>query len=138
MQKLSVVTAETLSGLERLHVGRGPDGAPVLRGARCADCGLVYFPPVGICPSCASTDQAAEDMPRSGTLYSETTVHGAPPPWFTPYSVGYVDLPNGARVFGHLRGSPRIGDRVTLTTAVLGRDEDGQPVETFAFEKKEG
>ena len=74
-------------------------------------------------------------MPRTGTLYAFSTVHVAAKKWNKPMCIGYVDLPNGARVFTHLEGqcSPsaipwksRLG--------VVGEDENG-PIETFVFKR---
>jgi uncharacterized OB-fold protein len=45
-----------------------------------------------------------------------------------PYAVGYVDLPEGIRVFAHLESgdaSPEIGDAVELTFAPLRKNKEG-------------
>lgn len=92
-----------------------PDAAPraeaavtdggALRGGRCADCGARSFPEAFICPSCNSTDITATEIPGMGTLYSFTTVHISPT-FPTPYTLGYVDLADGLRVLGQVRGAP--------------------------------
>jgi uncharacterized OB-fold protein len=77
-------------------------GGPALVGVRCPDCGLVAFPAPVRCPGCLATSLAPHVLARVGTLYSYATVHVGPPGWPVPYTVGYVDLPDGARVFGHM------------------------------------
>jgi uncharacterized OB-fold protein len=53
--------------------------------------------------------------------------------WKKPMRIGYVDLPNGARVFTHLEGGDlAIGDAVEVGMGVVGEDENG-PIETFVF-----
>jgi len=107
---------------------------PVLVGARCRACGERMFPRPPVCPHCMSEDVAAEDMPRAGTLYAYSTVHVGPRQWHKPFTLGYVDLDNGVRVFGHLRGdSFAMGGRVQLDVAEVGRDEDGKPIVSFVF-----
>jgi uncharacterized OB-fold protein len=68
---------------------------------------------------------AGEAMPDAGTLYSFTTVHVGRARTDGPFAVGYVDLPNGVRVFAHLTGTPSIGDRVTV--ALRDGVPDGRP-----------
>ena len=52
-----------------------------------------------------------------------------------PMRIGYVDLPNGARVFTHLDGAAlAIGDTVEAGMGIVGEDKDGA-IETFVFRK---
>jgi len=68
-------------------------------------------------------------MPRRGTLYAFSTVHIAAKKWKKPMCIGYVDLPNKARVFTHLQGSDlAIGDEVEVAMGTVGEDENG-PIE---------
>jgi uncharacterized OB-fold protein len=49
--------------------------------------------------------------------------------------IGYVDLPNGARVFTHLEGDNlTIGDEVEAALGTVGEDEEG-PIRTFVFKR---
>jgi uncharacterized OB-fold protein len=77
---------------------------------------------------------AAEAMPREGKLYAFSRVHVAAKKWKKPMCIGYVDLPNGARVFAHLDGDLSIGDAVESFTGIVGEDDSG-PIETFVFRK---
>lgn len=110
------------------------DGRAILIGGRCADCGTETFPRAPVCCQCMSENIAAQPMPREGNLYAFSTVHVAAKKWKKPMCVGYVDLPNGARVFTHLEGELAIGDTVEVGMGVVGDDENG-PIETFVFRR---
>lgn len=112
-------------------------GAAHLVGSECRDCGARVFPPTDVCPQCMSENVARLKLSRRGTLYSWSVVHAAPRGWKLPYVAGYVDLPEGVRVFAHIVGgdpkSLRFDMPVEATIAVLGTDEQGNPVESYAF-----
>ena len=49
--------------------------------------------------------------------------------------IGYVDLPDGVRVFTHLDGTDfAIGDTVEVSLGVVGQDENGA-IESFVFKR---
>jgi uncharacterized OB-fold protein len=112
----------------------GADGRAVLIGGTCKDCGNQTFPRSPVCCVCMSENIEPAPMPRTGTLYAFSTVHVAAKKWNKPMCIGYVDLPNGARVFTHLEGKLAIGDTVEVSLGVVGEDENG-PIETFVFRK---
>ena len=77
----------------------------------------------------------AQAMPRAGVLYAFSIVHVAAKRWRKPMRIGYVDLPNGARVFTHLDGAElAIGDEVEVGVGTVGDDEEG-PIRSFVFRK---
>ena len=122
-------------------LGRGRDGRPVLLGGRCNDCQTVVFPKPGVCPSCMSEDIVLEEMPHTGNLYSFTVLHVGPARMNKPVTLGYVDLTNGVRVFSHLAddgGKLAIDQQVELRVAAVGRETNGQPIETFVFAPSKG
>ncbi|HEY4074407.1 MAG TPA: OB-fold domain-containing protein [Herbaspirillum sp.] len=94
----------------RPHEGRLLDSADVgtvgsalhLVGSHCKHCDARTFPGNAICPFCLSDDVEMVPLSSAGNLYSFTFVHIAPPAWEVPYGVGYVDLPEGVRLFGKL------------------------------------
>ena len=113
------------------------DGRPTLIGSECADCATRVFPPVALCPECMGDGLAPLALARSGRLYSYSTVHVAPRGWTVPYIAGYVDLPEGVRVFTHVVDAAEdrlaMEMEVELTTAVLGTDGDGKAFSSYAF-----
>lgn len=117
------------------------DGTPTLVGMACGDCGAKAFPPVPVCPECMSENVTDADLSAAGSLYTWSVVHVAPKGWNVPYIAGYVDLPEGVRVFAHIVDTDpaalEMDMAVTLTTAVLGENEDG-PVESYAFTPGQG
>ena len=79
---------------------------------------------------------AAAEMPRVGKLYAYSRVFAGPKKWRKPMVLGYVDLPNGVRVFSHLAGEGLAVDQaVELAIGVLGEDDDGEIV-SFVFQPK--
>jgi benzoylsuccinyl-CoA thiolase BbsA subunit len=116
-------------------VSIGADGRAVLIGGMCRDCGNQTFPRAPVCCICMSENICEHAMPRIGTLYAFSTVHVAAKKWNKPMCVGYVDLPNGARVFTHLAGATlAIGDAVEPHIGIVGEDENGA-IESFVFRK---
>lgn len=80
--------------------------APSLRGSRCASCDNVAFPVAVGCQRCGSAKVVEFDLARHGVVWAHTVQRFAPksPPYvppaegFTPFAVGYVELPDGVRV----------------------------------------
>ena len=122
-------------------VRRAADGTARLIGTECGDCGAKVFPPVHVCPACMSENVRETELSTVGTLYSWSVVHVAPKNWHVPYIAGYVDLPEGVRVFTHVVDAEpdalEMDMAVRLTTAVLG-EADGEPVESYAFTPAKG
>ena len=112
-------------------------GSARLVGSACGNCGTKIFPPVSVCPECMSEDMSRIGLSTEGTLYSWSVVHVAPKGWKLPYIAGYVDLPEGVRVFSHIvgvePGALRMDMTVKVCTARLGEEADGRPIESFAF-----
>lgn len=109
------------------HEGRalGPNEVDVdaqgharLRGVECRDCGMRVFPVTEVCPGCLSSSLKSLPLAGEGRLYSYTTVHVAPPGWQTPYVVGYVDLPEGVRLFGKVQAKDPDGLTIDMPVEV--------------------
>jgi uncharacterized OB-fold protein len=76
---------------------------------RCACCSALRWPPRGVCPECLSLDAEWVELRPTGRLYSFTTYYRAFDSRFAddiPYSVGQVELDDGPRMIGLLRGPP--------------------------------
>jgi uncharacterized OB-fold protein len=66
---------------------------------------------------------------REGTLYTYTIIHQPPPGFEAPFAVGYLDLPEGVRVFAHLERTPetlRVGTNLFLAIEPLKKGEGGK------------
>ena len=101
---------------------------PRLRGSRCSTCTTVAFPASVSCQRCGGADTAEIDLSTTGTVWTATIQRFAPksPPYippadgFSPFAVGYVELPEGVKVEALLDGtSPAelIGHEVHLVEA---------------------
>ena len=77
---------------------RSKDG-PRLLGSRCRACDQVFHPRVSICFECLGSDLAILPLASIGTLECFTTVHMPAERIAAPYTVGYVTLPEGMRIF---------------------------------------
>lgn len=83
-----------------------------LRASRNRSTGLAVFPQV---PESSPSAHLFEPIVLSarGTLYSYTISHPNPKSGKPPFALGYVDFPEGARVFGRLQlpegQHPQIG-----------------------------
>ena len=84
------------------------EAGPWLLGARCRSCGRTFYPRAARCLDCLSADLDALRLSREGTLECFTTVQMPSARIASPYSVGYVQLPEGLRVFAPIEaGRPR-------------------------------
>jgi uncharacterized OB-fold protein len=75
------------------------DGGARLLAGECEDCHQRTFPPPAVCPFCMGERMCSIPMSRRGTLYTYTVLQQGPPEFEPPYIIGYVDMPEGVRVF---------------------------------------
>jgi uncharacterized OB-fold protein len=83
---------------------------------QCAQCGYLRWPPGPVCTQCQTPGGEWTDVAPSGTLYSYAEYHRALDPAFKddiPYRVGLVELDEGPRMYGMMRGE--------LVTADIGK-----------------
>ena len=79
---------------------------PRLVAGRCTSCRFLSFPAREVCPECSSGEIDDEPIGPLGTLYSMTTVFVSATRT-VPYSLGYVDFPEGPRVLALLSADPQ-------------------------------
>ena len=90
-----------------------------LRVWRCGACGLVRHPPGPMCPRCAETRPEYLVASGLGTVYSFVVHHHPPVPGRAlPFVVALVELAEGARVMGELRGVAPAEVRVGLPVEI--------------------
>ena len=80
----------------------GPDGGALL-GNRCTSCGQIFFPKAKLCQACLHEELKEIPLSRKGTLYSYTIAHMPSSRFIPPCAMGFVDLPEGLRIFAPLK-----------------------------------
>jgi uncharacterized OB-fold protein len=74
-----------------------------LIGIQCGRCHISFFPKREFCSNCFQSDRMKEvNLSKMGTLYTYTTVFQGKPNFNAPYSLGFVDLKEGVRIFAPL------------------------------------
>ncbi|KFL47269.1 putative nucleic-acid-binding protein [Sphingobium sp. ba1] len=112
---------------------------PTLIGGRNRDTGRIVFP----CPDDAARWEPI-DLPRRGTLWSWTVQRFRPksPPYigpeaFTPFAIGYVELPGATIVETQIVGadfdSLTIGMAMDLVTTDFAIATNGDAIRLYAF-----
>ncbi|OBI08329.1 DNA-binding protein [Mycolicibacter heraklionensis] len=120
------------------------DGRLRLLGGRCESCGEIAFPRQDSCGSCGADGVSGIRLADRGVLWSWTIQRFPPPspPYvpteddFTPFGLGYVELPGEVIVETRLTCSDpdqlRIGMPMRLT-GIEVPTETGGVATTFAF-----
>ena len=107
-------------------------GRPALIGSRCRACGQVFFPSKPVCLNCQSTDLELVHLSRDGKLYTYTTVYLPSEHFPPPYAVGWIELPEGIRVFSQVRGWQerplKIDMDMRMTIEKLWQDGDREVI----------
>ena len=124
---------------------------PVLLGARCDTCAAYQFPRTSRCRRCAGAALTDCELGDRGRLWS-WTVQRFPPkaPYlqassteFREFGVGYVHMDNTdvmveARLLLQQKQALTIGMKMRLCLETLGEDEQGNPLNVYAFEPENG
>ena len=115
-----------------------PSETPHLIGSRCGSCGEYFFPKRTICPNCLKDEEPAEVLlGNKGKLYTYCVVKAAPLGFQAPYAIGYVDLPEGLRIFSPLaecdKEKLKVGMDLEVIVDKIREDEKGQPVYGYKF-----
>lgn len=111
---------------------------PALLGGQCEKCETIIFPYEAFCHGCYDSDTVKEiKLSRHGTLYSYTILRSAPPGFTAPYAVGYIDLPEGVRLFSQIVNCNfdclTVGMEVELVVGPLRRTEEGVEIIGYKF-----
>jgi uncharacterized OB-fold protein len=91
-----------------------------LLGGKCRKCGKVHLPPRPVCDDCYSREFDWTEIPSKGKLITYTIIHIAPAQFqsMAPYAVGIVQLENGLKLPGMIRGVPAEQVRVGMDLAI--------------------
>lgn len=88
--------------MDEMNAGDTP--FPGYEGSRCTACGYTNFPPSEVCPSCLAQAVEVRALSHTGRLYSFSSLRVGEGYVF----VGYIDLPEGVRVFGRIESSVSV------------------------------
>ena len=81
------------------------DGQVLLCGSQSTSSGSMAFPARAVCQMTGTLDMEPITFGPNGVLYSYSTIHvSSNRP--VPYTIGYVDFPNGLRVLAQVRDMP--------------------------------
>lgn len=80
------------------------DGAIYLCGSRSSSSGSLAFPVREVCLETGARDMEPHMFGPDGVLYSYSEIHVSPSR-AVPYTLGYVDFPNGVRVLARVEAS---------------------------------
>jgi len=109
----------------------GPEGG-ILLANKCNSCGQVFFPKVTSCLSCFNDELKDIVLSQQGNLYSYSVVHMPASHFKPPYAVGYINMPEGIRIFAPLKmveGKPfKVGMKMSLVIEELWKEEDTEVV----------
>jgi uncharacterized protein len=104
----------------------------VLLGNKCVSCGQIFFPKARFCFSCFNEDLEGIILNRRGKLCSYTVAHIASTHFEPPYAAGFVDLPEGVRIFVPLKiveGKPfKVGMEVEVVIEKLWEEGDKEVI----------
>lgn len=102
-----------------------PEGV-ILLANRCKSCKQVFFPKAVSCLSCFNEDMEELKLSRKGKLYSYSIGHMPSSHFQPPYAIGYVDMPEGVRIFTPLKmveGKPfKVGMEMEATIEKLWQE----------------
>jgi len=126
---------------ERLfHVPKSAADKPYLIGSQCQKCQRYFFPKRLICPDCLEVGTMQEKpLSTRGKLYSYYLGMVAPAGISPPYAAGWIDLPEGVRVFGVLTGfeakeeNLKLGMEVELVLEKVGEQKDEGELLAYRF-----
>jgi len=115
-----------------------PSENPSLIGSRCKKCKEVFFPKRFICPICFQ-EGTLENIPLSqkGNLYTFCILERGPMGFDPPYAVGYIDLPEGVRIYSILTEADmkklEIGMEMELVIESIRKTSDGEEIIGYKF-----
>jgi uncharacterized protein len=105
-----------------------------LRLQRCSDCASFRFPVTPLCPRCHSFEFEWAPCSGRGNVYSYTVVHHQTHPAFpVPYTIVLVELEEGPRLIGQLRG-PADQLSIGAHVSIDWEDAPKQPLPVWLIE----
>lgn len=115
-----------------------------LVGQKCRHCGHITYPKKRVCPQCFSEDLEEITLSRKGILHTFSCTYLGVPHLTGPYVIGYVNLPEGIRLFSLIQCDDpkgrdlRCDEPVEMFIDVLMKDEGGEDLYTYKFRPVKG
>ncbi|MEM0372937.1 MAG: Zn-ribbon domain-containing OB-fold protein [Sulfolobaceae archaeon] len=85
---------------------------------KCKKCGEIYYPPQLDCANCKSSDMEWFSLSKEGELMTYSIVVQKPQGFenYSDYIVGIVKNKDGIGLMCWVKGKPKVGSKVRLTT----------------------
>ena len=98
-----IATKNKIPVREGLWTDSSSEGDVRLLASKCRQCGEIFFPKKigGVCTHCQHDTFDEIKLSSTGKIYSYSVVMIRPPEYYkgeVPYTLGFVDLPEGIRV----------------------------------------
>lgn len=104
----------------------------VLLANRCKSCGQIFFPKAIFCLACFNNDLEELKLSQKGQLYSYTIAHMPSMHFHPPYAIGFIDMPEGVRIFSPLvidKNKPfRVGMEMEIVIEKLWEEGDKEVI----------
>lgn len=110
-----------------------------LVGSRCLACGKVAFPQKPVCPVCFSDGIETVPLSKNGTLHTFACSVMGPIGMETPFVMGFIDLPEGIKLYSLITGTEtwgrdlKIGMAMEMTIGKIKVDASGREVLSYRF-----
>jgi len=108
-----------------------------LVGIKCKSCGISFFPPRNVCIRCLSEEIERFELNRKGKLFTYTKVYIPSKNFKRPYAIGYIDLPEGIRIFSQIKDwekhDLKIGMEMELVIDTLWEDNEETKIIGYKF-----
>ena len=105
------------------------DGKSLLAN-KCKSCGQIFFPKVHFCFNCMNEDMEGMTLSHRGRLNTYTIGNMASMQFQPPYAIGFIDMPEGIRIFAPLKmvvDKPfKIGMEMEMIIEMLWQEDDKQ------------
>ena len=107
------------------------DGKLVQMANKCTDCGKTAYPVTELCQYCSSANVEKVPLSTVGTLFAYSVTRVPVGQYKPPIIGGYIDLPEGTRVFGQIHDkleNVKTGMKLKVETGVIWTEKDGTEV----------
>ena len=104
----------------------------ILVANKCKSCGQIFFPKASLCLTCTNDDMEELQLSRRGKLYAYTIGRMPSMHFKPPYAIGYVDMPEGIRIFAPLKMTDdtpvHIGMDMEVVIEELWQEDDKEVI----------